>query len=222
MTDHILTIRSITAVTHNVRRIVADKPAGYDFHPGQATTIALEKTGWRDEQRPFSFTSLPHERMLEWTIKIYHSHDGVTDRMDDLTIGDRLRISDAFGAITDHGPGTFIAGGAGITPFLAILRHQAQTRTIGGSRLLFSNKQQRDVICQGELVRYLGEDAVFTLTQERAPFFEHGRIDEDFLEHHVRDWDAPFYLCGPPAMASDLQAVLERKDVAAGELVLEG
>ena len=84
--------------------------------------VALDKDGWRDEQRPFTFTGLPDADRLEFVIKSYPSHDGVTEQIADLKPGDSVLIEDPWGAIEDKGPGTFIAGGAGITPFIAILR----------------------------------------------------------------------------------------------------
>jgi len=55
---HTCRVLAIEPVTHNVNRIVADKPEGYTFTPGQATEVALDRDGWRDEKRPFTFTSL--------------------------------------------------------------------------------------------------------------------------------------------------------------------
>ncbi len=46
-------------VTHNVRHYRIERPADYTFTPGQATEVSLDKDGWRDEKRPFTFTALP-------------------------------------------------------------------------------------------------------------------------------------------------------------------
>ncbi|RUO50802.1 hypothetical protein CWE21_01525 [Pseudidiomarina aquimaris] len=73
-----LEIQSIEDVTHDVKRIRLAKPDGYQFTPGQATEVALDREGWRDEKRPFTFTSLNSDPWLEFTIKVYPEHDGVT------------------------------------------------------------------------------------------------------------------------------------------------
>ena len=101
------------------------KPRGYAFTPGQATDVAVDREGWRDEERPFTFTGLPDWDHLHFTIKSYFDHDGVTREIADLGPGDGFLIGEPWGTIAYKGAGTFIAGGAGITPFLAIL-HQIE------------------------------------------------------------------------------------------------
>ena len=64
MESHIVKIKSTEKVTHDVVRIVIEKPAGYTFTPGQATEIAINKEKWIEERRPFTFTSLPGDDIL--------------------------------------------------------------------------------------------------------------------------------------------------------------
>lgn len=52
-------VKSVKNVTHDVLKIVIEKPPQYSFSPGQATEIAIKKIGWQKELRPFTFTSLP-------------------------------------------------------------------------------------------------------------------------------------------------------------------
>src|SRR5262245_37404075 len=120
--EHIVRILSVHDVTHNVRSYKFEKPAGYKFEPGQATEVAINKKGWKEEKRPFTFTSLNERPYLEFTIKSYTDHPGVTNELHSLKPGDELLIHDVWGAIAYKGEGYFIAGGAGITPFIAILR----------------------------------------------------------------------------------------------------
>ena len=75
---HRITLCEISALTHDTNRLVFTRPEGYDFTPGQATDFALDQDGWREETRPFTFTSQPDEPILEFTIKSYPDHDGVT------------------------------------------------------------------------------------------------------------------------------------------------
>ena len=109
-------------VTHNVRSFQIAKPGGYKFEPGQATEVSINRDKWKDERRPFTFTSLNEWPYLEFTIKMYRDHNGVTNELSTLKPGDELIIRDIWGAISYKGEGYFIAGGAGITPFIAILR----------------------------------------------------------------------------------------------------
>lgn len=144
--SYTLNIQDIREVTHDVRQIRLEKPEEYTFIPGQATEVAVDREGWRDKGRPFTFTSLDTDPYLEFVIKIYPDHGGVTDQIGTLSAGDRLIIGDPWGTITYKGEGTFLAGGAGVTPFIAILRDLHRKGEIGNNRLIFSNKTERDVI----------------------------------------------------------------------------
>ena len=122
MEPGIIKIESLDKVTHDVIRIVTHKPSGYHFQPGQATELAINETGWEEEKRPFSFTCLPENDYLEYTIKTYPSRNGVTNHLLSLKKGDELLLHEEFGAITYSNEGVFIAGGAGVTPFISIFR----------------------------------------------------------------------------------------------------
>jgi len=79
MTQHIVKINSIKYITHDVLRIVTEKPQKHTFTPGQATEISINKEGWIKEKRPFTFTCLPQHDYLEFSIKTYPSHKGKRD-----------------------------------------------------------------------------------------------------------------------------------------------
>src|SRR5690606_40791629 len=77
MSRYKVSIASIEPVTHDVMRIRTERPKGLDFTPGQATEIFLDKAGWENEGRPFTFTSLPDNDRSEFTIKCYKELYGV-------------------------------------------------------------------------------------------------------------------------------------------------
>jgi ferredoxin-NADP reductase len=81
MKQHLVKIKSIKHITHDVSQIVTEKPPHYSFTPGQTTEIAISKNDWKNEKRPFTFTALPDSDFLEFTIKTYPSHDGVTKEL---------------------------------------------------------------------------------------------------------------------------------------------
>ncbi|HSC36437.1 MAG TPA: FAD-binding oxidoreductase, partial [Chitinophagaceae bacterium] len=176
------------AVASNVKYFRLEKPAGYHFIPGQATDVSINKEGWREQLRPFTFTSLNEDPYLEFTIKRYPDHNGVTDALHRLNPGDELILRDVWGAIAYKGPGYFIAGGAGITPFLAILRHLHRQGLLAGNQLFFSNKTAADVIDEAELKAMLGADAHFILTREEKPGYMQGPVNETFLKQHITDF----------------------------------
>jgi ferredoxin-NADP reductase len=209
--SHSVTILDIADVTHNVRRYTLERPDGYVFEPGQATEVSLDEDGWRDKKHPFTFTGLGGDQNLEFTIKSYFNTggDGVTERLHGYRPGQRLILRDVWGTITYKGPGAFIAGGAGVTPFIAILRDLHHRRKLDGHTLIASNRTEADIILRGEFEAMRGLDTIWTVTDDPdAEGVEHARIDENFLKHHIGDISQNFYLCGPDPMVKDLRAAL--------------
>ena len=148
-----LPVKIISAeyVTHNVKQFRVERPENYTFVPGQATEVSVNLPEWKDKKSPFTFTALPDKPYLEFTIKIYPERHGVTDELSTLRPGDELLLRDVWGAIEYKGPGYFIAGGAGITPFLAILRMLKASNQVADNVLFFSNKRDEDIILGIEL-----------------------------------------------------------------------
>lgn len=199
---------SIKEVTHNVRRIRFERPVGYSFVPGHAADVTINKAGWTEEKRPFTFTCLNDDPYLEFTIKCYTDHNGVTNELKNLKEGDELIISESWGAIEYKGEGYFIAGGAGITPFIAILRQLHKDKKIGGNKLFFSNKTTDDIIYVQELTTILGDNFINIITDGEPGKYIHGYIDEAFLKKHVQDFSKHFYICGPDKMIEAINKIL--------------
>lgn len=214
-------IHSILPLNHNVRCFRTEKPKDYSFQAGQATLVSIDKEGLREEKRPFTFSSLPEEDTLEFTIKIYPSHEGVTDSMDELQPGDSLILEDAWGAITYQGPGTFIAGGAGITPFLAILRSQAEENQPAAKKLLFSNQSLHDLFLVRELDHLSRGNLDLVFTQEDSSRYPKQRIDKEYLQENIEDFNQPFYVCGPPDMVEAIESILKELGADSEKIVVE-
>lgn len=219
--EHIVKIISITSVTHNVRQYNLEKPEGFHFTPGQATDVSINESKWKDELRPFTFTGLNTDAHLQFTIKSYTDHDGVTNRLGQLKAGDELIIRDVWGAIEYKGPGYFIAGGAGITPFIAILRQLRKDGKLAGNTLFFSNQTDRDIILKEELVAMLGGNAHFNITSQPDSKYDRRKINTDFLKAEIKDFKKHFYVCGPDQMVLDLNQMLEKLGAKADAVVFE-
>jgi ferredoxin-NADP reductase len=219
--EFLTTIQSIRNVTHDVKSFRLEKPAGYHFNPGQATEVSINKPGWEDEKRPFTFTSLNEDPYLEFTIKIYPDHKGVTNELNGLKAGDQLVLRDVWGAIAYRGAGYFIAGGAGITPFIAILRQLSRDGKLDDNQLFFSNKTDDDVILEDEFRDMMGENAIFLITDKPSRKHHSGFIDETFLRQRVSDFSKPFYLCGPPGMVEAMEKTLLKLGAKPDSVVFE-
>ena len=219
--SHTVTIQEISQVTHDVKQFKVEKPEGYRYEPGQATEVAINEEGWEDEKRPFTFTNLPDEDHLEFVIKIYEDHDGVTEQLGMLEPGAELIIGDAWGTIQYEGSGVFIAGGAGVTPFICILRDLRERDKLDGHTLLFSNKTEEDIILKEEFEEMLGENFINTLTREDLEHYDHGRLNKERLDGYIDDFDQNFYVCGPMQFVLDMSNALNDLGADMDSIVLE-
>lgn len=221
--SHKVEILNIEDITHDVRAYTFEKPDGYFFTPGQATEVAINKDGWRDEKRPFTFTNLQDDDHLEFVIKSYPDHHGVTEQIGQLKEGDQFIIDDSWGTIEYKGEGVFLAGGAGVTPFIAILRDLHAKNKIGSNKLIFSNKTEDDIILKEEFEEILGDQFINVITDE--PTDEHiylnGFIDKEFLADQITDFDQPFYVCGPPAFNDAMIKYLKELGAKPNALIFE-
>jgi len=221
METHLVKIKSIKHITPDVLQIVTEKPQKYMFIPGQATEIAINKPDWKDKKRPFTFTSLPIDDFLQFTIKTYPSHEGVTNELLQAKKDDELILHDVFGAIEYKGEGVFIAGGAGVTPFICIFRYLQSKNEIGNNKLIFANKTKDDIILAIEFEEMLGENFINILSEEKADGYAYGQIDEEFLKANIAGFNQQFYICGPPPMMDAIEKQLANLGVAKKEITTE-
>ena len=211
-------------VTHDVKRFVLEKPKGYEYIPGQATEVSINKESLKDKKRPFTYTSLNEEHVLEFTIKGYPAHNGVTEQLHNLSPGEEVLLEDPWGTINYDGPGVFIAEGAGITPFIAIFRSLKKQNKLAGSSLVFSNKTPKDVILEKELREYFGDNGTFIVTKPEdgvCDGYEKAYIDKDYLASKIDDFSQKFYVCGPPKFVKDIKAYLKELGASADSVVFE-
>lgn len=218
MNKYIVKILKIEEVTHNVKRFIVEKPAGYTFVAGQATDVAINQPGLENELRPFTFTSLNEWENLEFTIKIYQDHDGITNKLSLLNIGDELIIHEIFGAIEYKGPGLFIAGGTGITPFIAILRQLNQENGLAGNTLLFANHAERDIILREELKKMLDGNYLDVITGSEITGAKKKSVEVELLKRYLSEY---YYICGPDGFISTVIENLESLGIEKAQIIIE-
>lgn len=221
--SHKVNILNTEKVTHDVVQLTVEKPDGYEFESGQATEISIDKDKWRDEKRPFTFTSLNEDEHLEFVIKIYTDHDGVTEQIGKLKKGDSLLIDDPWGTIQYDGEGVFLAGGAGVTPFIAIFRDLHKKGEVGDNKLIFSNSTDRDIILRDEFEDILGDNFINVITDEPTDdhIFLDGYIDKEFLDSKISDFDQAFYVCGPGPFNDSMMEYLKELGADTEGLIFE-
>lgn len=222
MTDgYIVTVKEIIPRTQNVKTFRVTKPNGFSFVPGQATDLSLNKEGWKEDKHPFTFTCLPGDDYLEFTIKLYDNPKGLTNHLKSIQVGDEFEISDAWGAIEYMGEGVFIAGGAGVTPFISIFRSLHQQHKTGNNMLIFSNKTEADIILKDEFDKMLGKNFINVITRQPGTSYYNKHIDKTYLKNTITDFNQKFYVCGPDEFTKNILDALQELGANAEALVFE-
>ncbi len=215
-------ITSLEKLTHDVVRVRFERPEGYQFIAGQAADISFNQPGWDDKLSCFTFTSLPEENYLEFTVKTYPARERVTNKLLSAKVGDELLLKDPFGDIRNQGAGIFIAGGAGITPFIVILKELARDGKIGQSKLIFANKTKEDIIDRAFFENLLGKNFINVLSDEEVEGFEKGFVTIELIKKYADVSSDKFYLCGPPPMMSALEKHFNTLGIKEENIIKEG
>ena len=214
-------ILSIENATHDVVHIKTEKPQGISYLPGQAVDVSINKPNLEKELRAFTFTSHPSDEYLEFFIKTYPERNGVTKQIKKLKPNDTLFIGEVFGDIEYKEEGIFIAGGAGITPFIAILKDINQQNKLHNNKLIFANKTSDDIIEEAFFNRLLGKNFINVLSEEEKKGYEHGYITKELIKSQMENQNTCFYLCGPPPMMNAVLKQLKEIGIKDSKIVKE-
>jgi ferredoxin-NADP reductase len=219
--------------TPRVRSIVLE-PAEWPGHlPGQHVDVRLTAEDGYQAQRSYSIASAPEDGHLVLTVERLEDGEVSPYLVDELRPGDELELR---GPIGDYfvwedslgGPLLLVAGGSGVVPLRAILRHHAAVRSSVPARLLYSSRSLDDVIYREDLTRLdaLGEiDVRLTLTREWPEDWtgDRGRIEEALLEEVA--WPPEdrslVYVCGPTGFVEAAAAGLVHLGHNAGRIRTE-
>jgi ferredoxin-NADP reductase len=197
--------------TPRVRSIVFECPMWDGHMPGQHVDIRLTAEDGYQAQRSYSIASAPDDDHLVLTVERLQDGEVSPYLFDELAPGDQLEMRGPIGRYfvweeEMAGRLLMIAGGSGVVPFRAMLRHRQAVGSDAPARLLYSARTFEDVIYREELAALDDSDGVevsLTLTRERpADWQGYGRrIDETILAEVA--WDPAgaswTYVCGPTA-----------------------
>src|SRR5205085_5319439 len=122
----------------------------------------------------------PPEEQPHVTLTVERLDDGEVSPylVDELLIGDKLELRGPIGGYfvwEAHmgGPLLLVAGGSGIEPLMAMIRHRAAVGSTVATRLLYSSRSYADVIYRDELDRLVRSspmlEVVQTLTRVQPP-----------------------------------------------------
>jgi ferredoxin-NADP reductase len=219
--------------TPRTRSLALELPGWPGHRAGQHVDVRLTAEDGYQAQRSYSIASGPEDAHLVLTVERLDDGEVSPYLVDELRAGDELELRGPIGGYfvwerSLGGPLLLVAGGSGVVPFRAILRHQAAAGDGVPTRLLYSSRSLEDVIYRDELMRLgAGENVgvVFALTREwPADWTGHrGRIDGQFLDQVV--WPAEqrplVYVCGPSSFVEAVAALLVDRGHEAGRIRTE-
>ena len=202
-----ITLRRREEVAERTFAFHFDKPAGFSHQAGQNALFSLPSG---TESRTFTIASAPHEPELMIATRMRDSPFKRT--LAELPIGARLKIDAPAGVMVLHEdesrPAVFLAGGIGITPFLAMARDAQARRLRHRITLIYSNRRPQDAAFLAEL-EHMPLRLVATMTEAPDWKGEKRRISRELLAEHVPDLLAPvYYFAGPLRMTMAVQGML--------------
>jgi ferredoxin-NADP reductase len=199
------------AETVRAKSLTIAVPKWTEHRPGQHVDVRLTAEDGYQAQRSYSIASAPEDQQ-RLTLTIERIDDGEVSPylVDELQVGDKLELRGPIGGYfvweaSMGGPLLLVAGGSGIVPLMAMIRHRVAVGSKVPTRLLYSSRSAEDVIYRAELDRLQSLDAtlevIYTFTRTQPPGWTgyHRRIDISLLgevawppEHRPLT-----FICGP-------------------------
>ncbi len=221
--------------TPTVRSIVLAVQDWPGHLPGHHVDVRLTAPDGYQAQRSYSIAS-PPDRAGQIVLTVERLPDGEVSPylVDELRPGDQLELRGPIGGYfvweaRMGGPLLLVAGGSGIVPLMAMVRHRAAVHSPVPARLLYSSRSLPDVIYRGELDRLAaandGLDVRHTLTRASPADWTGytGRIDIQMLREVA--WPPTrqpiAYICGPTPLVESVAGTLVELGHEAGRIKTE-
>jgi ferredoxin-NADP reductase len=226
-----LPIREVLPATPRARIVRLDLGGSrFEYAAGQAVLIANQDDSPR---RPYSIAAAPGDAIRDGVLELLVGVDagGQPGSHLSLDIGARIDVEGPVGAFTFpvsplERRFVFIAGGTGIAPLRAMLRH-ALAMAHDDIGLFYSARSPDEFAYESEL-RSLAQSGKIHLRQtvtragDAAWSGARGRLDRDALGELVHDPATLCFVCGPPALVAEMPALLAALGVPRSRIRLEG
>jgi ferredoxin-NADP reductase len=210
----VATVRSVRTEAPNVRTLVLDVPGWPGHQAGQHVDVRLTAEDGYQAQRSYSIASAPESPDLELTVEELEDGEVSPYLVEDAQVGDQFELRGPIGgyftwSAADGGPLLLVAGGSGVVPLMAMIRHRRAVGSSVDARLLLSVKTRADIIYRSEL-EASGVPAHVTLTRESPPDWAGytRRVDAAMLREVGPGPGAHVYVCGPTPFVEEAARLL--------------
>jgi ferredoxin-NADP reductase len=158
-------VAEVVPETPGVASLVLDVPEWPGHRAGQHVDVRLTAEDGYQAQRSYSIASPPEDERLVLTVERLPDGEVSPYLVDELRSGDRLELRGPIGGyfvweVGNGGPLHLAAGGSGVVPLMAMLRHRAAAASDVPACLLYSARSQDELIYRKELERLAAADDV--------------------------------------------------------------
>ena len=207
--DYTGTVVSMEEIARETRRVVIELDREMEFNAGQYLKFQIPGTG---ADRTYSIANPPTQnRLLEFHIR--RTVGGVaTDGwiFSTLAIGDQVSLSGPYGRfvlrVGDDRPAVLVAGGTGLAPIKAMIRHALENDAYDGHLTLYQGARTQEWLYDVEEFQRLEKEYPDRfayrpcLSEEVAEGFGSGLVTDVIEAENDTLRGCSGYLCGPPPM----------------------
>ncbi|MFL5829041.1 MAG: ferredoxin reductase [Solirubrobacteraceae bacterium] len=214
------TVIGLLEETSHARSIRLDVPAWPGHIAGQHVDVRLTAEDGYQTERSYSIASAPEDAEVTLTVERIEAGEVSPYLTEELRPGDALELRGPIGGYfnwrsDDGGPLLLIAGGSGLVPLMAMLRHRAATSSTVEARLLVSARSLPDVLYRDELEALAAAGGLalhYTFTRSPPPGWDgfRRRVDAEMLSliGPVPERRPRIFVCGPTAFAEQAAEAL--------------
>ncbi len=190
-----------------VTEVIMRGPKDLDFSPGQFVFTKFKQKGFPYEEHPFSITDY-----TDGVLRISAKQSGdYTRKLPNLQSGADAFLLGPFGGFnlekTNNRKQIWIAGGIGITPFMAIARHLNRVNDEYEIELFHSVTNEDEATFKEELQQI---DAKKDQFKYKLWITENsGRLSADELKKATNFKEKDIFICGPLPMVKALSSQLQ-------------
>jgi ferredoxin-NADP reductase len=211
-------VRGTTRETAHARTLALDVPGWPGHRAGQHVDIRLTAEDGYQAERSYSIASPPEDRDLKLTIELVDDGEVSPYLVEEIREGDVFEVRGPIGghftwSADEGGPLLLVAGGSGLVPLMAMLRHRAHHASTAPVRVLVSARSEPDLIYREELARLTPREnleVAITYTRVAPEGWTGltGRVDAALLERVGVDRAARCFVCGPTPFVEAVTGLL--------------